>query len=304
MKCPLCDGPIINGRCRDCGMPYKSDEVLYHLNESSREHYRHATPEAREKMRRNRIPLGDEPKTHNAKAGTGRSGSAKGSAAGKGSGHAGGEALREHQEKIRREAMQRMNSGKKDGKKSHGQTAAGTTYRQNSDHTDRTYRSNGEPGNKKKKRSGILVKLVWILVILWILAPIVADVFEEKLSEDTALTTQGTSGEDDSFGDDTEGLEQWETEEGSGHMTYLMYADRKSKAEVGKDIEPDTYMFFTSDEKVTLTVEQKSTGETLEYTLKSDDLESPTLELKKGDLLYISEYNAPEDSVYITGWEY
>ena len=303
MKCPLCDGPIINGRCRDCGMPYKSDEVLYHLNESSREHYRHATPEAREKMRRNRIPLGDEPKTHNAKAGTGRSGSAKGSVAGKGSGHAGREALREHQEKIRREAMQRMNSGKKDGKKSHGQTAAGTTYRQNSDHTDRTYRSNGEPGNKKKKKSGALSKIVWIFVILWILVPTVTSVFKEKFSENTALTTQGISSQDDISYDDTEKLQQWETEEGEGHMTYVMYAEEKRRAEVGKDIKPDSYMFFADGENVTLMVE-RPTGETAEYTLKSDDEDAPVRQLEEGDILYISGYSDPDDSVYIVGWEY
>lgn len=34
MRCPLCDGPVVNGRCKDCGMPYRKDEILYHLNES------------------------------------------------------------------------------------------------------------------------------------------------------------------------------------------------------------------------------------------------------------------------------
>ena len=33
MRCQLCDGPIVNGRCRDCGMPYRKDELLYHLIE-------------------------------------------------------------------------------------------------------------------------------------------------------------------------------------------------------------------------------------------------------------------------------
>ena len=31
MKCPLCDGTVVNGRCKECGMPYRNDEILYHL---------------------------------------------------------------------------------------------------------------------------------------------------------------------------------------------------------------------------------------------------------------------------------
>ena len=45
-KCPLCDGPVSGGRCTLCGMPYRKDEILYHLNENSRDHYKHATDKA------------------------------------------------------------------------------------------------------------------------------------------------------------------------------------------------------------------------------------------------------------------
>lgn len=58
-KCQICDGPIVNGRCKYCGMPYRNDEELYHLNEDRREHYRHANKETREKMREAEIPLPD-----------------------------------------------------------------------------------------------------------------------------------------------------------------------------------------------------------------------------------------------------
>lgn len=44
-------------------MPYRNDEVLYHLNENRSDHYRHATPEVRKKMKAQEIPLGDQPKT-------------------------------------------------------------------------------------------------------------------------------------------------------------------------------------------------------------------------------------------------
>ena len=51
MKCPLCDGTVVNGRCKECGMPYRNDEILYHLNESRSDHYpvrscRHRAPES------------------------------------------------------------------------------------------------------------------------------------------------------------------------------------------------------------------------------------------------------------------
>ena len=42
-RCQVCEGPIVNNRCKLCGMPYRNDETLYHLNENRSEHYRHAT---------------------------------------------------------------------------------------------------------------------------------------------------------------------------------------------------------------------------------------------------------------------
>ena len=58
MRCPLCDGPVVNGRCKDCGMPYRNDEILYHLNESRSDHYQHATDKARKIMREQQKPQG------------------------------------------------------------------------------------------------------------------------------------------------------------------------------------------------------------------------------------------------------
>lgn len=58
-RCQVCDGPIVDGRCKLCGMPYRNDEILYHLNENRSEHYRHATPKAREIMKEQEIPQGD-----------------------------------------------------------------------------------------------------------------------------------------------------------------------------------------------------------------------------------------------------
>ena len=49
-KCQVCDGLVVNGRCKLCGMPYRKDEELYHLNERRSDHYQHATPAARKMM--------------------------------------------------------------------------------------------------------------------------------------------------------------------------------------------------------------------------------------------------------------
>lgn len=62
-RCQVCDGPIVNGRCKLCGMPYKRDEVLYHLNESKSEHYKHASEKARAQMKQAHIPVSDRKKT-------------------------------------------------------------------------------------------------------------------------------------------------------------------------------------------------------------------------------------------------
>ena len=48
MRCQLCDGPVVGGRCKSCGMPYKNDAILYHVNEDRKTHDRHASEKARE----------------------------------------------------------------------------------------------------------------------------------------------------------------------------------------------------------------------------------------------------------------
>ena len=67
-RCQLCDGPVAGGRCTLCGMPYRNDAVLYHLNENQSEHYRHASRKAREEMIRRQTPPGDAVPGMSAKA--------------------------------------------------------------------------------------------------------------------------------------------------------------------------------------------------------------------------------------------
>lgn len=89
-KCQVCDGPIVNGRCKYCGMPYRNDEVLYHLNESRSDHYRHATSEAKKIMAQQAVPLGDR------KESLGRTSSR--------------EEIKAHHQRVREEAVKRMDS--------------------------------------------------------------------------------------------------------------------------------------------------------------------------------------------------
>ena len=55
-RCQVCDGPIVNGRCKYCGMPYRNDAVMYHLNENRSEHY---SAKGRREMDQSEIPLPD-----------------------------------------------------------------------------------------------------------------------------------------------------------------------------------------------------------------------------------------------------
>lgn len=50
-RCQVCGGKVVNGRCSLCGMPYRNDEVLYHLNEPREIHYKHASAKVWDMMR-------------------------------------------------------------------------------------------------------------------------------------------------------------------------------------------------------------------------------------------------------------
>ncbi|MBQ0000822.1 MAG: hypothetical protein KBT01_04700 [Clostridiales bacterium] len=58
-RCQLCDGVIKNGRCPDCGMYYRSDDEMYHLNETRKDHMIHASSRVKKLMEENNIPLPD-----------------------------------------------------------------------------------------------------------------------------------------------------------------------------------------------------------------------------------------------------
>ena len=102
MKCPLCDGTVVNGRCKECGMPYRKDEILYHLNESRAEHYRHASDKARKIMQaQQRAGVGNTAKSAGAGAKTAAGKKATSRTASR-------QSYKEQQRQIRQDAMRKM----------------------------------------------------------------------------------------------------------------------------------------------------------------------------------------------------
>lgn len=155
-RCRVCDGPIANGRCKYCGMPYRNDEVLYHLNESRTDHYRHATPKAQKIMKQQTLPAGDK------RQAIGRTSSK--------------EEIREHQQKIRQDAVKRMTetkSGTRPGTKpgTRPQTV-GKAVRDGR----KEYRTAEAKEKKKRSRFGLLIL---VLVILFGLVPMLEELFIE-----------------------------------------------------------------------------------------------------------------------------
>ena len=142
-RCQVCDGPVVNGRCKYCGMPYRNDMELYHLNEDRSEHYRHASEKVRKVMAESEIPLADRNRTVKK---TGKSAAVR---------------------------MQKATSGTKAGRTqtSRVQTSgikrtAGQSY---STQTTRTYSTRQTSQEHKKKNRGT-GKVFWIIVIVLMLA--------------------------------------------------------------------------------------------------------------------------------------
>lgn len=150
-RCLLCDGPVSEGRCIVCGMPYKKDEILYHLNENSRDHYKHATEKARKIMR-------------SKAAASGTAGRSLGKNASK-------EEIRAYQEKMRQEAVKRITDTK-------------TPVSSGKDHAKKKNRKKVESAyGSGKKKTGKGKIILWIIVILLILLPSIVNFVEEKANQ-------------------------------------------------------------------------------------------------------------------------
>lgn len=166
-KCQVCDGPIVNGRCKYCGMPYRNDEVLYHLNESRSDHYRHAAPNAKKIMRQQAVPAQDR------KASLGRTSSK--------------EEIRAHQQKVRQAAVERMTTVKPTAAGSSGNThGSARNIRKNIEHGWGSVQSRGQTvqrsadisgksagrSRKQSKKSFRFSLLMTIIIVLFGIFPV------------------------------------------------------------------------------------------------------------------------------------
>lgn len=259
MKCPLCDGTIENGRCKACGMPYRNDEVLYHLNESRGDHYRHASDKARRIMQEQQ------------KAGRGAEAKSIGRSSARESGRMiSRQAIQEQQKKVRQEAMRKI-------------TGAGNTART-------VAKSRGTTGNmqnssRKKEKSGKGSKFgkIWmIIVLLAALSPVISDLGDivEESQNDYDIAT-------DSY------FYSWDED---GYKYYSIAAGFGT-AQAGVQFEPGKYSVYTDSDEVTLEVDW-DTDDAEEYTLKRGD-DTLLLTFDEGVTILVESEESDYDSIYM-----
>ena len=152
-RCQVCDGPIVDGRCKYCGMPYRCDAELYHLNEDRSEHYRHASAKVRKAMRESEIPLPDRSRTV--------SGATK---------KQNMNAQKTKSQTVKAQNIKTQDVRKQTAKK---QTAAAQTARQQTmgqqttwsqAQTARTYAGKSPAPAKKKKRKSKKAVIFWVIL--------------------------------------------------------------------------------------------------------------------------------------------
>lgn len=63
MRCSICEGNVVNGRCAECGMLMPDERNRYHLNENMRDHKAYCeAPKQREVHEKHASCSGDEKK--------------------------------------------------------------------------------------------------------------------------------------------------------------------------------------------------------------------------------------------------
>jgi len=263
MKCPLCDGAVVNGRCRDCGMPYRNDEVLYHLNEDRRSHEKHATDKAKEELLKRMVPLGDTVKQ------------ASGQKAGKNAQKTSGKPV---QKSVTRTTAQTVKNRQK---------AAARSKKEFGKSSNSSWSS--EKKSKKKKSPGRII--FWVLTALVILGPSVEELFSSRTDSETYIDSPSyeNSSEEDmvyQIGNpeeqdyDTYSFSSWSDSE--GRMEYGLNAGYGS-IEVGDELPAGEYRIYTNNDEIKLLYKQadEKKAEVLELK-ESDSLE---MLLVKGDIL-------------------
>lgn len=276
MKCPLCDGAVVNGRCRDCGMPYRNDEVLYHLNEDRRSHEKHATDKAKEELLKRMVPLGDTVKQ------------ASGQKAGKNAQKTSGKPV---QKSVTRTTAQTVKNRQK---------AAARSKKEFGKSSNSSWSS--EKKSKKKKSPGRII--FWVLTALVILGPSVEELFSSRTDRETYIDSPSyeNSSEEDmvyQIGNpeeqdyDTYSFSSWSDSE--GRMEYGLNAGYGS-IEVGDELPAGEYRIYTNNDEIKLLYKQadEKKAEVLELK-ESDSLE---MLLVKGDILKLDGDGDSYKSVY------
>lgn len=275
MKCPLCDGSVVNGRCRDCGMPYRNDEILYHLNEDRRSHEKHATDKAREELLKRMVPLGDMKQA---------SGQVSGANTRKASGKTG-------QRNITRTADQKVKDKQKAAAKSKKEFG-------------RSSNSSWSPEKKSKKKKALNRIIFWGLVVLVLVGPSIDSILSFWSDNETAvdssssgISSEGTAvysiGNPEEQSPDSYSFSSWS--DSDGRMEYGLNAGYGS-IEVGEELPVGEYRIYTNNDMVKLLYKNADEKKAEVFELKEGD--SLEMLLGKGDVLRLDGNGDSYKSVY------
>lgn len=275
MRCPLCDGSVVNGRCRDCGMPYRNDEILYHLNEDRRSHDKHATDKAREELLKRMVPLGDMKQA---------SGQVSGANTRKASGKTG-------QRNITRTADQKVKDKQKAAAKSKKEFG-------------RSSNSSWSPEKKSKKKKALNRIIFWGLVVLVLVGPSIDGILSFWSDNETAvdssssgISSEGTAvysiGNPEEQSPDSYSFSSWS--DSDGRMEYGLNAGYGS-IEVGEELPVGEYRIYTNNDMVKLLYKNADEKRAEVFELKEGD--SLEMLLGKGDVLRLDGNGDSYKSVY------
>ena len=274
-RCQVCDGPIVNGRCKLCGMPYRNDETLYHLNENRSDHYRHATSRARAIMRQEEIPLGDKKTGNRVNSGStsGKYGQSTAGNRSTGAGYGRGTVKTGSSATGYRNGTGKTGSGAAGYGKSTVKTGSSTSgYGQNVARSRNTAASSGKK-TKKKSPIGWIILLI-ILICTW--APQIRDSLLNTIIEEV----------NNSFGTDFDVASSVAYEMKSGDIW-----------EVGSEIEPGYYVTSCDNGSITFLI-QGTDGQTGSMAV-SDGMERK-ITLNEGDWIGIIAASSDDTVLLLT----
>lgn len=274
-RCQVCDGPIVNGRCKLCGMPYRNDETLYHLNENRSDHYRHATSRARAIMRQEEIPLGDKKTGNRVNSGStaGKYGQSTAGNRSTGAGYGRGTVKTGSSATGYGNGTGKTGSGAAGCGKSTVKTGSSTSgYGQNAARSRNTAASSGKK-TKKKSPIGWIILLI-ILICTW--APQIRDSLLNTIIEEV----------NNSFGTDFDVASSVAYEMKSGDIW-----------EVGSEIEPGYYVASCDNGSITFLI-QGTDGQTGSMAV-SDGMERK-ITLNEGDWIGIIAASSDDTVLLLT----